>query len=184
MNEISLHILDILQNSIHAGASLITVIIRYDQAAGTLSISIEDDGCGMDEAYLEKVTNPFVTGRTTRRVGLGIPLFKAGAEGCGGSFEIKSQKGRGTLVSAVFITGNIDCPPLGNMTDTLVSQVISHQNVDFIYKFITNAGEMNFDTREIKGALAGVPLDAPEIISWMRQSINEEINEIGGGKVL
>ena len=95
MNEISLHILDILQNSIHAGASLITVIIRYDQAAGTLSISIEDDGCGMDEAYLEKVTNPFVTGRTTRRVGLGIPLFKAGAEGCGGSFEIKSQKGRG-----------------------------------------------------------------------------------------
>lgn len=155
MNEISLHILDILQNSIHAGASLITVIIRYDQAAGTLSISIEDDGCGMDEAYLEKVTNPFVTGRTTRRVGLGIPLFKAGAEGCGGSFEIKSQKGRGTLVSAVFITGNIDCPPLGNMTDTMVSQVISHQNVDFIYKFITNAGEMNFDTREIKGALAG-----------------------------
>lgn len=145
MNEISLHILDILQNSIHAGASLITVIIRYDQAAGTLSISIEDDGCGMDEAYLEKVTNPFVTGRTTRRVGLGIPLFKAGAEGCGGSFEIKSQKGRGTLVSAVFITGNIDCPPLGNMTDTMVSQVISHQNVDFIYKFITNAGEMNFD---------------------------------------
>ena len=137
MNEISLHILDILQNSIHAGASLITVIIRYDQAAGTLSISIEDNGCGMDEAYLEKVTNPFVTGRTTRRVGLGIPLFKAGAEGCGGSFEIKSQKGRGTLVSAVFITGNIDCPPLGNMTDTMVSQVISHQNVDFIYKFIT-----------------------------------------------
>ena len=184
MNEISLHILDILQNSIRAGASLIIVIVHFDQASGRLSVSIEDNGCGMDEEYVLKVTDPFVTERTTRRVGLGIPLFKAGAEGCGGSFEIKSQKGKGTLISAVFMTGNIDCPPLGNMTDTMVSQVISHQDIDFIYKFITDAGQMNFDTREIKGALEGVPLDTPEIISWMRQSINEEINKIGGGKIL
>lgn len=95
MNEISLHILDILQNSIRAGASLIIVIVHFDQASGRLSVSIEDNGCGMDEEYVLKVTDPFVTERTTRRVGLGIPLFKAGAEGCGGSFEIKSQKGKG-----------------------------------------------------------------------------------------
>lgn len=184
MNEISLHILDILQNSIHAGASLISVIISYDQDTGELTVTVEDNGCGMDEDYASRVTDPFVTGRTTRRVGLGIPLFKAGAEGCGGSFELKSQKGKGTVILARFMTKNIDCPPLGNMTDTIVSQVISHQDVDFIYKFITNAGEMCFDTREIKGTLSGVPLDTPEIISWMRESINEEINEIGGGKIL
>ena len=184
MNEISLHILDILQNSLRAGASLITVTVQFDEATGKLTVSIEDNGCGMDREYVLKVTDPFVTERTTRRVGLGIPLFKAGAEGCGGSFEIKSKKGEGTLIRAVFMTGNIDCPPLGNMTDTMVSQIISHQDVDFIYKFTTSAGEMNFDTREIKNALEGVPLDTPEIISWMRESINEEINEIGGGKVL
>lgn len=184
MNEISLHILDILQNSIRAGAGLISVIIEYDAHTGRLTVTVEDNGCGMDEEYVKKVIDPFVTERTTRRVGLGIPLFKAGAEGCGGSFELKSQKGKGTIVRAQFYTRNIDCPPLGNMTDTMVAQVISHKDVDFVYRFITADGEMNFDTREIKAALQGVPLDTPEIISWMRESIDQEIKEIGGGNIL
>lgn len=181
MNEISLHILDILQNSIKAGATLILVVLTYHN--GILVVRIEDNGSGMSEDLVQKVCNPFVTTRTTRRVGLGLPLFKAGAEASGGSFSITSEMGKGTVVTASFDTAHIDCPPLGDMTGTMVSQFICHEDVEFVYSMETADGQMCFDTREVKAVLGGVSLNTPEVISWMQQSINEEINEIGGGNL-
>lgn len=185
MDEISLHILDILQNSIKAQATLITLRIDYVASEGKLTITVEDNGKGMDENTLANVCSPFTTSRTTRRVGFGLPLFKTTAELTGGSLTVTSQAGKGTKVTAVLYYNHIDCPPLGNMTDTLVSQIISNQEIDFVYKVTTPLGNMCFDTREIKKILgAEVSLDNPEVFTWMRESINEEFKEIGGGTLL
>ncbi len=181
MFEISLHILDILQNSIKAGASLITVSLTLD--GNMLTVVIEDNGCGMSEEFVAKVCDPFVTTRTTRKVGMGISLFKAGAEGSGGSFSISSKQGEGTTVTAVFDVSCIDCPPLGDVTGTMVSQFVCHQEVDFNYIFTTGKGTMEFDTRQVKQVLGGVPLDTPEVMQWMLQSIKQELAEIQADKV-
>lgn len=185
MDEISLHILDIIQNSVKAGATLIKIIIDYNGVTGILTVIIADNGSGMDQEMVKKVTDPFVTTRTTRKVGLGLPMFKASAEGTGGSFEIISQKGEGTTVKAVFNYKHIDCPPLGNMTDTIISQVISYKDIDFEYIFSTATGKMEFATQEVKNVLGGSSMiSEPSVIDWMRQSINNEINEIGGGDIV
>lgn len=185
MNEISLHILDILQNSIKAGATLITVVIELDETKGLLRVSITDNGCGMDEEYVQRVTDPFTTGRTTRRVGLGIPLFKASAEATGGSLTVTSRKGEGTEVTAVFDYTHIDCPPLGNMTDTFVAQVMSHPELDFEYSYVTGKGRMDVSTREMRAILGeAVALNDPSVIAWLRESIENEMKEIRGGSIL
>lgn len=185
MNEISLHILDILQNSIKAGATLITVIIEVDEQHGTMTVRITDNGCGMDEEYVQRVTDPFTTGRTTRRVGLGIPLFKASAEATGGTLSVVSEKGKGTEVTAVFYYTHIDCPPLGNMTDTFVAQVMSHPELDFEYRFVTDKGQMEISTVQMRQILGeDVALNEPSVIGWMRESIEEEMKEIRGGSIL
>lgn len=184
MNELSLHVLDILQNSIKAGATLITLEFALDTKAETLTITITDNGTGMSEELVRKVLDPFVTSRTTRRVGMGLSLFRQSAEGTGGSLSIKSQLGKGTTVTAVFYYGHIDCPPLGNMTDTFLAQVLSSPEIDFIYRFTTAQGEMSFDTREVRAVLGEVPLSQPEVYTWMQESINEEIKEIGGGNLI
>lgn len=184
MNELSLHVLDILQNSVKAGAKLITLELTLDETAGTLTISLTDDGCGMSGEMTAKVLDPFVTSRTTRRVGLGLSLMKQSAESTGGKLTLDSAQGKGTTVTAVFYYRHIDCPPLGNLTDTFLAQVTATPEIDFIYKFGTGQGEMRFDTREIKAVLGEVPLSQPEVYTWMRQSINEEIKEIGGGIIL
>lgn len=185
MDEISLHVLDIIQNSIKAGTKKITLIIKYDENSSLLTIIISDNGCGMDQSYAEKVCDPFITSRTTRKVGMGLSLFKASAEGSGGNFKIQSKKGIGTEVTAIFNYKNIDCPPLGKMTETFITQVICNKDIDFIYKFITNKGEMDFDTREVKKVLGNeVELDNPDVINWMRNSIESELNDIDGGSLL
>ncbi|MBS7262118.1 MAG: ATP-binding protein [Eubacteriales bacterium] len=182
MNEISLHVLDIIQNSIKAGADLIVIVIEFD--GERLTVTITDNGCGMDAETAARVTDPFVTSRTTRRVGLGIPLFKASAEATGGSLTVRSEKGVGTVVQAIFYYGHIDCPPLGSMTQTIVSQIVCHTDVDFAYSFVTPRGRMDFSTREVRQVLGDdVPLDTPEVVVWMRESIDNEINEIGGGSI-
>ena len=181
MFEISLHILDILQNSIKAGASLITVSLTLE--GSILTVIIEDNGCGMSKEFVARVCDPFVTTRTTRKVGMGISLFKAGAEASGGSFSIESAEGVGTTVKAVFDISCIDCPPLGDINGTMVSQFVCHQDIDFRYVFTTESGTMEFDTRQIKQVLDGVSLDTPEVMQWMLESIKQELAEIGADKV-
>jgi nitrogen fixation/metabolism regulation signal transduction histidine kinase len=137
----------------------------------------------MSKEFVAKVCDPFVTTRTTRKVGMGISLFKASAEISGGSFSIDSQEGKGTTVTAVFDVSCIDCPPLGDITGTMVSQFVCHQDIDFRYIFTTENGTMEFDTRIVKQVLGGVGLDTPEVMQWMLQSIKQELAEIGADKV-
>ncbi len=178
MKELSLHILDIVQNSVAAGAKLITLDLTEDVNTDLLEFSIKDDGCGMTEETLKKVTDPFTTGRTTRRVGLGIPLLKAAAELTGGGLELTSEPGVGTTVTARFVYDSIDRQPLGNMAETILGIIISYENIDFVYYHRVNEKEFTIDTREIKGILGEVSLNEPEVVLWLSGFLNENETEL------
>ena len=182
MNEIALHILDIVQNSIAAGATLVTILVEEDAQSDTLVIVVEDNGRGIDPAMLPTVTNPFTTSRTTRKVGLGLPLFKAGAEACGGSFLVESRVGVGTKVTARYQLSHIDRPPLGDMVQTMLSLVSVNPQTDFAYTRRVNGGEMAFDTRQIREVLGeDADLSQPMVYQWMKQALEEENEALHGG---
>ena len=179
MQELSLNILDIAQNSVVAAASLIEIDIAvYGENNKMLSITIKDNGKGMDRQTLENVTNPFFTSRTTRKVGLGIPLFKMAAEQTGGSFDIQSAVGVGTPVKAVFDTSNIDCTPLGDIWDTVAILIQMNEDIDFVYT--ASRGEESFvcDTRQLKEIMEGAPLSDPMVVRWIKEFIEENQFEI------
>lgn len=178
MRELSMHILDIGQNSISANAKNIKIIIDEDIKNDRLYIIIEDDGKGMDAEELKRVTDPFYTSRSTRRVGLGIPLFKASAEACDGCFAITSLKGKGTCVRATFEYSHIDRAPLGNIIDTIISMVISDINVDILYIHKKNEKEFVFDTKEIKSVLGEIPINNLDVIKWIKNNIKEGLNSL------
>ncbi len=165
--------LDLVQNSIKAGADCVAVSITESVSSDLLTISITDDGCGMDEEFLRRVTDPFTTTRTTRRVGMGIPLFKMAAEMAGGSFEISSRKGEGTSLRAVFQLSHIDRPPLGDMAGTVAAIVQSSPEMKLIYELKTDEGAFTFSTEEIKEALGDVSLSEPEVVEWIREYVRE-----------
>lgn len=178
MRDLSMHVLDIVQNSIKAGAALVTVAFDVDQD-GILTFSVRDDGCGMSPAFLERVTDPFTTTRTTRKVGLGIPMLKQSAETCGGTFGIESEEGKGTFIHASFDLKNIDCIPMGDICDSLLTLVVLNpERPEFLYHAASPEQEALFDTREIRQALSGVPLNEPSVTAWMKESIEEEFKPI------
>lgn len=178
MKELSLHILDIAQNSVHAGASLVQIVIEEHSAADTLCITVTDDGCGMDEAFLQRVRDPFTTTRTTRKVGMGIPLFEAAATACGGGLEIQSQPGKGTVVCARFIRSHIDRAPVGDMPGTMCVLVSGSPQIDFVYTHRIDTSSFTFDTREIRTVLGEVPPDTPEVIAWIQAYIREGLDTL------
>ncbi len=170
MQEISLNILDIVQNSIKAGASLVEIGVV--SKGNMLTVTINDDGCGMDEEQVKNVTDPFYTTRTTRRVGLGVPFFKMSAEMTGGSFSLESEKGVGTRVTAVFDTSSIDCMPLGDIEETIFL-LVTQNSCDFLYTRGTDSGEFVLDTREFREILGGIPLSNPEVAAFVKAFIAE-----------
>ncbi len=181
MRELSLHILDALQNSLEAGATLVELTVDEDLVADRLTITIRDNGRGMDEATLARVTDPFFTTRKTRRVGLGVPLFKAAAEHCNGDFTITSAPGKGTTLVATFQHSHLDRAPLGDMVGTLLSFILGGTcDVRYVHRRkqgneeTRKAGqEFAFDTREIKAELGDVPLTHPAVREWLRQLLVE-----------
>lgn len=180
MRELSLNVLDIVQNSISAGASLIQIGVT-ESAESVMTIRIEDNGCGMDETQLRSVSDPFYTTRTTRKVGMGIPLYRMAAEQTGGSLQIESEKGVGTRVTAVFHTGSIDCAPLGDMAATMCVLIGANESVDFVYAHATPRGSFTLDTRSLRELMQGVPLSEPDVLNWIRDYIREQTELIGGG---
>lgn len=178
MKELALHILDIVQNSISAEAQLIQIKVDENRNSDTLKIEIIDDGHGMDEELLSRVTDPFTTTRTTRRVGLGLPLLKQAAEECNGGLAITSRKNEGTRVSIWFQHSHIDRVPLGNMVDTIVTLLLNGSHFDLQYVHSVDQHQMTFDTREIRQVLGDVPLDHPDVIEWVKQSLQDEIMEL------
>ena len=173
MRELSLNILDVAQNSITAGASLITVEVTENTVDKTMLIGIYDNGKGMSEEQVKSVIDPFFTTRTTRKVGMGIPLFKMAAEQTGGSLEIKSEIGVGTEIRATFKTDSVDFTPLGDVASTIQMLITMNTDRDFVYKHIVDGKEFVCDTREIKAILGDVPLDSYEISQWILEFIKE-----------
>jgi len=179
MKELSLHILDILQNSITAGATLVELDLNEQPEEDFLEFSITDNGCGMDEETVKRVTDPFTTGRTTRKVGLGIPLLKLAAENTGGKIEICSKVGKGTKISARFGYSHIDRQPLGSMSDTMMQVIISYEeNTDFVYTHTLGEKKFELDTREMKKILDGVSFKTPEVMLWLSEYLKEGENEL------
>lgn len=174
MKEISLHIMDIVQNSITANASLIELLLNIQTRKNRFSIIIKDNGKGMSKEMVASVTSPFVTTRTTRKVGLGIPLFKAGAENAGGTFEISSELGKGTEVKAIYVLDHIDRPPIGDFAGTVHSIIICNPDIDFMIGVTFDEREELLDTREIRKILGeDVPLDLPDVSAWIRERLDE-----------
>ncbi len=179
MLEISLHILDIVNNSVKAEASLISVCVEEAIQENQLRISITDNGCGMDEAFLAQVLDPFRTTRTTRKVGMGLSLFKSAAENTGGDLTITSKKGVGTTVTVWFVYDHIDRQPLGDMGETMLTLISGNTTIDFVYSHSVNDKIFTLDTREIKKILGDeVSLGSPEIVMWLSEYIREGLEEI------
>ncbi len=182
MVEISLHILDIAQNSIKANASLVEIAVDENILNNQLTVTIKDDGCGMTPEFLKDVTNPFRTTRTTRKVGLGLSMFKSAAELTGGSFSITSELGVGTEVMAVFVYDSIDRQPLGDMASTVSTIISGHPDIDYIYRHSYNGNEFDLNTCELRQVLGdAVSLSDMDVVRWIENYINEEIQNIYGG---
>ena len=173
MRELSLNVLDIAQNSVAANASLCEIEVVESTRNKELFIGIYDDGKGMTEEQVRSVKDPFFTTRTTRKVGMGVPLFKMAAEMTGGELTIESQVGVGTKVRALFKTDSIDFTPVGDMCSTIVMLVTMNLHIDFVYKRKVDDREFTFDTRQIKEILGDVPLNEPGITQWIKDYITE-----------
>lgn len=180
MRDVSLHVLDIAENSIRAGASLVTIAMEINSDRDELTVSIEDNGCGMSKEMLLGVKNPFVTSRTTRNVGLGIPLFTASCENTGGSLDIVSSPGVGTKLTAVYKYSHIDRPPLGDIAETIYTLTLLNPQIEFVFS-AKNQETFLYDTREIKATLGEVPVTQPEVSVFIREFLQEGIAQVFGG---
>jgi hypothetical protein len=178
MLELSQHILDIAENSIRAGAKLITISVNEDSAGDLLTIEVIDDGCGMKPEEASKALNPFYTTKNVRHVGLGLPLLTDAAETSGGKLDLQSQEGKGTKVTATFQLNHIDRQPLGNIPATLIGLIAANLNIDFIYNHRHNDRQFYFDTRVIRDEIENIPINHPEIIKYIRNVIEEGIRNI------
>ncbi|WP_421920318.1 ATP-binding protein [Marinifilum sp.] len=178
MKDLSMHIMDIIQNSVRAKASLVELKIKESEKDDLFSISIKDNGFGMSEEVLAKAIDPFFTTRTTRKVGLGLSLLKQNAEMTGGKMEISSKEGVGTELEAVFSHRHLDRPAMGDIAGTMVLLVGANPKMDFIYIHITDKDEYVFDTKEIKEVLDGMPVSDPNIMHYLKEMIQENLNTL------
>lgn len=181
LRDISLHILDLTQNSITAGAAKIEISVSADAQRQILTVQISDNGSGMSDAFLSSVTDPFTTSRTTRKVGMGIPFFKLACEQSGGQMAITSKLNVGTSIKGDFVISNIDRLPLGDLGDTVKFLIAGAPETRFIMNLKSDRGEFVFDTDEVKEELGDTPITAYEILQWINEYINENVINIFGG---
>jgi anti-sigma regulatory factor (Ser/Thr protein kinase) len=179
MLELALHILDIVENSVRAGAKTVFIDVTEDRMNDRLMIEIRDDGAGMDEATVKKAMDPFYTSKKVRRVGLGLPMLAEAAERAGGSFAIESREGMGTRVAVAFQLSHIDRQPLGDLTGALMALIAGNAGVDFVYRHKCEGDPFMLDTREIRGEIGDVPINHLEVLKFIRQHLMEGLREIG-----
>lgn len=178
MKEISLNILDLAQNSIEAGARNLIIEVLENQE-GYLIVSLTDDGCGMDEDFLREVKDPFKTTRTTRKVGLGIPLLEMNAKQSGGEVKVTSIKGEGTVIVASFEQANIDRPPLGKLSDTVEMLLITNPSLHLIVNYTSSLGEFVLDSKDIHEGLGpDIRLDEPSVYIWLSAYLKQEFDKV------
>ena len=179
MKELSLHVLDLMENSVSAKASNIELTIHESLSANRYAFTIIDNGKGMSAEFLARVTDPYTTTRTTRKVGLGLPLIKMNTENAGGGMDIKSTLGKGTELSFWFEHNHWDRPPLGDIAGTVVMLAAQHEDIRFVYNHVTDSGQYTFDTAEVREALDGMSINEYSIIKYLREMINENLSAIG-----
>jgi anti-sigma regulatory factor (Ser/Thr protein kinase) len=179
MLELALHILDIAENSVRAGARTVFIDITEDRMRDRLEIEIRDDGAGMDEATLKKAMDPFYTSKKVRRVGLGLPMLAEASERAGGSFAIESREGMGTRVAVGFQLSHIDRQPLGDLSGAFMVLLAGNADVDFVCRHECGGRVFTLDTREIRKEIGDIPLNHMEVLKFIRQYMMEGLNEIG-----
>ncbi len=178
MKELSLHLLDIAQNSIVAKASTIEIRIDEDSASDKLSLTIIDNGKGMSPDFVKKVLDPYTTSRTTRKVGLGIPLLNDACRLAGGSLQVESQEGVGTQIRANLGLSHIDRQPIGDITGVVVMLITANPAIRFIYSHTKNGSNFTLDTEEVNEVLEGVPINTPEVGKMLREMISLNLDEL------
>ena len=182
MSELSLNILDIAQNSIAANATLVEIDVEENSKTDRLTIRVKDNGKGMSEEFLKTVEDPFITTRTTRRIGLGISFLKQAAEMTGGSVDLNSELGVGTTITADFGLSHIDRQPIGNLTETIITLVSLNPKIDFIIRYIVNENEFVFSTQEVKEMLGDdTALNSPPIVVFLTEYVQEHVKNLSGG---
>jgi len=181
MLELSMNILDIVENSTRAGARLVTVSITEDREEDTLRIEIADNGEGMEPDIIKKALDPFYTSKKARRVGLGLPMLSHAAKRAGGTFKIESKKGKGTRVTADFKYSHIDRQPLGDIPGTMATMIAGNPNVDFVYTHMNVGKRYTLDTRVIKQELEDVSIYHPKVLRFIQENIRDGLKEIGAG---
>ena len=178
MREIALHLLDIAENSVTAGAKNVEITVEEDLQNDRLKAVVQDDGRGMDAQFSARVTDPFVTSRTTRKIGLGIPFFKAAAEACQGCLRIASAPEKGTRIEAEFQRSHIDRMPLGDLSGTMLTLVIAFPDIHWMFHYRGNGTQFTFDDEPIKTELEGIPLTEPSILTFIRELLEQGIGHV------
>ncbi|RLB08304.1 MAG: ATP-binding protein [Deltaproteobacteria bacterium] len=179
MQDLSLHILDIVENSIAAKASRVEIRIEEDPEGNRMILEIEDDGEGIPAHLLEKVVDPFFTTRSTRKIGLGLSLLEQAAQQCEGDLQVHSREGEGTLVRATFRYNHIDRKPLGDIASTLTTLIVGNPDMDFKYVHIRSDDSFVFDTVELKTELGDIPIDHPKVVRFIRDEITNGLTKLG-----
>ena len=178
MKELSMHVYDLMENSTAANSTLVKLTIRDSLKDNIYHFTIEDNGKGMSPEFLAKVTDPYTTSRTTRKVGLGLPLIKMNTENCGGGMKIESTVGKGTTLQFWFQHNHWDRPPMGDLSGTIVMLCAAHQDIHIIYQHITDEGDFVFDTDEIHEALDGMDMNDVKVYKWLKDMVQENLEEI------
>lgn len=173
MNNLSFHITDIAANSFRAGATRLELDIR--EASGLITLRLSDNGCGMDAETVARVTDPFYTTRTTRKVGLGLPFLIQNAEQTGGNVGISSQPGKGTEVTARFVSSHIDCPPWGNLPETIALLICGTPDVNICFSYRNDTLSFAVSTEDVRAALEDLPLSHPQVAAWLKEMIQENL---------
>lgn len=176
MKDLAMHILDIAGNSVRAGAGEVEITLNFGEEI--LDFTIRDNGCGMDEEMLKQVTDPFVTSRTTRKVGLGLPFLKMNAQQSGGSLRVESEPGKGTTVSAQFRSKHIDCIPNGELHAVLALLITGNPGVNFKIKISNGEHFFELSTVQLKEILDGFPVSHPKVSVFVKEMIQENLAEI------
>ena len=180
MLELALHVLDIVENSSRAQASLIEVTIVEDLERDIFSLEIKDNGQGMDAQTMEKALDPFYTTKKVRRIGLGLPMLKQAANTAQGRFSLQSEVGKGTMVHAEFEHSHIDRQPLGDIAGVITMLILGNPDIDIVYTHRKNGNTYILDTRELREGLGDVPLNNMEVLNLIRDNIREGIEELNG----
>ena len=179
MKELAMHVYDLMENSTAANSTEVSLTIRDSLKDNVYAFTIKDNGKGMSPEFLAKVTDPYTTSRTTRKVGLGLPLIKMNTENCGGGMRLQSEVGKGTVLEFWFQHDHWDRPPMGDLAGTIVMLCAAHEDIHIVYTHITDEGEFTFDTNEIHEALDGMSMNDIKVMGWLKDMVQENLESIG-----